>query len=176
MKKLYNKILVILLATIITQILTSCLSYSFTGGSVPLNVTTVTVYNIENRAPLIEPNLDFKFTEALKDIISGNTALNMVDAKGDVIFSGHITKYDITPIAITSSGAQGGQAQQNRLTVAMTIEYVDTKNETNSFTQEFSAYEDFAASQSLISVKDALIENIIKTITQNIYNRAFANW
>lgn len=176
MKKLYNKILVLLIALIFAQTTNSCLSYSFTGGSVPLNVTTATVYNIENRASLIEPNLDFKFTEALKDIISSNTALNMVDAKGDVIFSGFITKYDIIPIAITSSGAQGGQAQQNRLTISINIEYLDTKNETNSFKEEFSAYEDFAASQSLISVKDSLIENIIKTITQNIYNRAFANW
>ena len=108
----------------------SCGIYSFTGSSIPVGVETFQVNYFENTAggkpgSTIEPGLDRDFTIALQDLIVNQTSLNLVNEGGDIIYSGEITEYSVTPMAATAEI----KAAQNRLTMSVMVSYENILNE-----------------------------------------------
>ncbi len=169
---------------LIASFLGSC-AYSFTGASIPPTMKTVSVAIFENNAPLVVPNLSNSFTEALKERIRNQTSLSFQRTEGDASFEGRITGYDIRPVSITGGGGVGGSGQTNelpragqtRLTVTIQVKYTDSKEPKNSFEQSFSRYQDFSTVGSTLAQQEQqLIVNINRQLTEDIFNRAFANW
>ena len=119
----------------------SCGIYSFTGSSIPIGVETFQVNYFENSAggkpgSTIEPGLDRDFTIALQDLIVNQTSLNLVNEGGDIIYSGEITEYSVTPMAATAEI----KAAQNRLTMAVMVSYENALNEEDNIEKCNSPY------------------------------------
>ncbi|WP_353135093.1 LptE family protein [Pseudopedobacter sp.] len=151
-----------------------CGIYSFTGGSISAGMKTVSVSLFENVAPLVVPTLSQAFTESLKERIRNQTSLSFIRTEGDAHFEGKITSYTIQPVSI-----QGGNmptAEQNRLSITVQVKYVNAIEPDKSFDQSFTRYKDFSSSTSFASVEQSLIKDINQQLTEDIYNRAFANW
>lgn len=152
----------------------SCGIYSFTGGSISAGMKTVSVSLFENVAPLVVPSLSQAFTESLKERIRNQTSLSFIRTEGDAHFEGRITGYTIQPVSI-----QGGNmptAEQSRLSITVQVKYVNAIEPDKSFEQSFTRYKDFSSSTSFASIEQSLIKDINQQLTEDIYNRAFANW
>lgn len=145
---------------------------TFSGASIPDNLKTVSVQYFENRAPLINPTLSQTFTESLKDRITNESRLILRNGTGDVDFSGEITDYSVRPMAIQADALSA----ETRLTMQVKVRYRNFKNPKDNWEQSFSAYEDFPSEQNINQVEDQLVKLIIDKITENIFNKAFANW
>ncbi len=153
--------------------LQSCGIYSFSGASIPPDMKTVTVNFFENSAPLVVPYLSQQFTERLKERIRNQSRLGIVRSDGDGIFEGRITGYSITPVAITGDQRAG----LNRLTVTVNVKFTNSLNPDLSFEQSFSRYQDFSIEgRSIQAQEPELIRLITDQLTEDIFNRAFANW
>ncbi len=164
----------ILLCTIL-MLLNACGIYSFTGGSISAGMKTVSVTLFENNAPLVVPTLSQSFTEALKDRIRTQTSLSFLRTNGDADFQGRITDYNIQPVAI--QGNQQVSAGLNRLTITVQVKYTNTIEPDKSFEQSFTRFRDFSTQgNAFASQEQALIRDINAQLTEDIYNRAFANW
>ena len=151
----------------------SCkVSYKFNDASIPLEAKTCSVAYFRNDATLANPTLTQTLTEAMKDIISSQSKLSLVDKGGDLMFEGNITGYSVTPVAVQSND----QAALNRLTISVSVKYSNTFDEKKNFENTFSRYADFQSSQSLSSVESSLITEINKQLTEDIFNKAFNNW
>jgi len=149
-----------------------CGVYSFTGASIDPNVKTFTIHFINNQAPIVVPSLSQSFTDALKNKFLTNTNLSLIDNNGDLEFSGVITGYQVTPVAV-----QGNEtAALNRLTINVNIDFVNHKNDKQSWNSSFSRYADFNSSSDLNSVQDQLIKDITDQLTEDIFNKAVVNW
>ena len=138
MYQTYRKIIIVI---IISSISISCGIYSFTGSSIPVGVETFQVDYFENTAggkpgSTIEPGLDRDFTIALQDLIVNQTSLNLVNEGGDIIYSGEIVEYSVTPMAATAEI----KAAQNRLTMAVMVSYENVRNEEDNIEKRFSFY------------------------------------
>ena len=121
MYQIYKRFLLIIITLLLV---TSCGIYSFTGSSIPIGVETFQVDYFENTAggkpgSTIEPGLDRDFTIALQDLIVNQTSLNLVNQGGDIIYSGEIVDFSVTPMAATAEI----KAAQNRLTMAVMVNY-----------------------------------------------------
>lgn len=165
-----------IIAVALCLCLSSC-AYKFNGASIPTDMKTVNVRFFENNAPLVVSYLSQTFTEDLKSRIRNQSKLSIVEGDADGIFSGNITGYDIKPIAIQDN--TNPVAGANRLTITVNVKYTNnTKDfEKQSFEQSFTAYEDFSlAGQSLQSQEQQLIKKINAKLTEDIFNRAFAQW
>ena len=162
--------LVLLLSVII--LLTSCGIYSFTGASIPLGAKTVSVQYFPNKAATIQPNLSQVFTEKLKDIFVEQTNLTLTEGEGDLSFSGHISKYQIKPIAIQSNETAG----QNRLTIAVNVTFKSVIETKANFEQVFSRYRDYNSSENISEIEEILIDAISNELTEDIFNKAVVNW
>ncbi|MDR2563856.1 MAG: LPS assembly lipoprotein LptE [Prevotellaceae bacterium] len=157
---------------IIGLCLQSCGIYSFTGTSLSPDVKTISVEYFQNMAPLVAPSLSSSFTDALKDQFIRYTKLQQVRSEGDLQFSGEIRGYDVAPSAITGDEV----ASKNRLSIRVHVKFVNMKDELQNFEKDFSAYEEFPGEQSLDAVQGQLIEKIVKTLVENIFNASVANW
>ncbi len=146
--------------------------YSFKGISIPTDVNTYYVELFENQAAASTPTLPRDFTEKLKDKIRRESRLRYTDEDPDIEFSGAITQFSVS----AEAPKVNEQIGFNRLTITVTVSFVNNKNEKANWKQQFSFDDSFAPDQNLLDVQDALIETISNELVERIFNRAFTNW
>lgn len=148
------------------------ISITMSGASIPENLNTFSVQYINNRAPLVNPDLSSTLTEGLKDRIQNESRLSMVNENGDVDFSGDITSYSTKPMAVQADAVSA----QTRLTVSVKIRCRNSKDPKKDWEQSFSAYQDYDSENNLSDVESDLVTLIVEELTENIFNKAFADW
>lgn len=154
---------------------TSCtVSYKFNGTIIDYSkVHSIAVHDFPNRAAMVYAPLAIKFNEEIRDIYTRQTRLDMVRQNGDLDLEGEITGYDISPQAISSTN---GMASETRLTIRINVRYTNNSDHDEDFERSYTAYRNFDSSKLLTDVQDQLIDEMIKEITENIYNDTVANW
>lgn len=168
-----SKIRLLALALAAVLALAACtISVTMSGASIPENLNTFSVQYINNRAPLVNPDLSTTLTEGLKDRIQNESRLGLVNDGGDVDFSGDITSYSTKPMAVQADAVSA----QTRLTVAVKIRCRNSKDPSKDWEQSFSAYQDYDSENNLADVEADLVALIVEELTENIFNKAFADW
>jgi len=149
-----------------------CGIYSFTGADTG-DSKSFQVNYFTNSAILVEPGLDRDFTIALQDLIQNQTNLELVTSNGDLVYEGEIIEYRISPTTATSNNT----AAQNRLTIAVRVNFYNKKKEDDDFEQTFSFFYDFAGSELLTgNTKTTAFNDIFERLTQDIFNASLAKW
>lgn len=169
------KLIRIILPTLLLFMAASCgvkVGYSFTGASIPVEAKTISIATFQNRASLVQPGLNQRVTDALIDLCRAQTNLGIVSSGGDLSFEGDITDYKTQPLTV------GGdeQAAMNRFSISLRVKYVNTFNADNSYEQTFTRYQDYDSSLDLSAVEATLVEEIVKMLIEDVFNRAFVNW
>jgi len=142
-------------------------SFITTLALVPAFLFILTFSNTSYRNPQLSP----KLTDKVRQKITGQTKLTQTNNdNADWEISGDITDY-----SVTTSGISNQQEATNRLTVSVHITLFKRKEDK---TEEFdiSRNYDFAANQSLQQAEAKLTEEMIRTLTDEIFNRIFSNW
>ena len=164
--------MVAILTCFLTAGFYSCVSYSFSGASIPSKAKTVSIKTFPNNASMVNPSLSSQLTEALKTKIQSQSNLILTGSGADLSFEGEITQYFTQPIAI-----QGDQtAALNRLTITITVRYANRFDEKQNFEQTFSRYLDYSSSKNLSEVESDLVTQISDLLVEDIFNKAFVNW
>ena len=152
---------------------TGCrVQYKFSeGGSVPDSIKIVKVSYIENKAPYTNPQLSPQLTDKLRQKIVSQTRLkqtNGTDADWEI--SGEIRDY-----SFSTSGISQQKESTNRLTVSVHIVLNKLKEGTM---EEFdiSRNFDFSATLSIDQAGNNLRDEMIRGLTDDIFNRIFSDW
>ncbi len=169
-KKIY---FIILIAVIVAAagLNTGCGIYSFRDVSIPDSIKTVRIQYIENKATYVNPQLSPQLTEGVRRKIITQTRLSQTtneDAHYDI--SGEIRDY-----VITTSGISNKQEVSNRLTVSV---HIVLNNQLTNEKQEFDVSRGFEFSATL-SQQDAerdLLDEMVKSLSDDIFTRLFSNW
>ena len=150
---------------------TSCKAYSFRDISIPDTIKTVKVNFIENKAPYVDPQLSPRLTDKLRQKIVSQTKLSQTNNdNADWVIGGRITNY-----AFSTSGISQQQVATNRLTVTVHIVRTDQKsNKTDEY--DVSRNFEYSGNMSLQQAQASLGEEIIRGLTDDIFNRLFSNW
>lgn len=153
------------------MLLSSCGVYSFTGASI--QGKTMNMHILENRARNVVPSLSPNLTSKIRSRILSQTGLSPVNIdNADYDISGVITGYELTVTGVQNTQ----QASTNRLTITVDVNFKNRLNPDADFTQAFSRFEDFPATQTLQSVETRLIDAIGNQLADDIFNKAFVNW
>ncbi len=166
-------------AVILMVICQGCGVYSFTGASIAPDVKTISIQNFYNDSGGGPPSLSQNFTEELKDYYQQNTNLQLVDDEGDLQLEGSIVTYNTSPVAPVASSSDNvpDEPGATRLTIYVKVNYVNNKNEKESFSRTFQFYDDFDSQTSTLTAEeDRLIETIFERIIYDIFNATVANW
>lgn len=151
------------------------MSYGFNDtGVLPPSVKTVKVAMFENKAKYINPQLAQKFTEKVQQKILSNTKLTRTNSDdADYVIQSTITTYDATQTV----GVSQQQASTNRLTI--TIHVLWKKDATrNREVEEFDVSRsfDYSARLSLQQAEAQLLDEAIRSLTDDIFNKIFSDW
>lgn len=171
---LKNRLLIIsiLLASAFTIVsCSSCKVYKFTDAAVDPRVKTIKVELIENRARIQNSQISPKLTDNLRQKIVRQTRLTQVS--GDSVDL-HVTGF-ITDYSFSTSGISNQQVSTNRLNITVHItvnNMLDNKVDEYDVTRGF----DFASNISISQAEIALMDEIIRSLTDDIFNRIFSNW
>jgi hypothetical protein len=169
----FNKKTALGLLLITAVLLSGCWLYKFNASTIDASAMTVNVNLITSKAPLAPPTLSQKFTEVLRTQITSQTRLTQENSdSADYVFTGYISGYDVSNAAVINVE----QASTLRLTITVNIDFKSRLNPKNNFNTTFSRSQDFAASNSITAVQDQLITKINSDLSDDIFNRAFANW
>lgn len=148
------------------------INYSFSGASLSPEMKTLSVQFFPNQAPLFQPTLSTVFTEALKNKLTSQTSLELINSSADLDFQGEITNYSTMPMAIQGNETAG----LNRLTIVVHVKFTNAKNPNLNFDKSFSQFADYESSKILSSVEEDLIQQIVEKLTEDIFNAAVTNW
>lgn len=148
-------------------------SYKFTGASIDYTkVKTISLAQFQNRAAYQWGPMAAMFNEALSDMFVQQTKLEQVRQGGDLQLDGEITAYDQLNKSISSDG----YSAMVQLKMTVNVRFTNNTNHEEDFERTFSATRDFDATQSLDSVQEELVSQMIKEIVESIFNAAVANW
>ncbi|MBA3680957.1 MAG: LptE family protein [Bacteroidetes bacterium] len=144
---------------------------SLSGATIPPEAKTISVGFFTNNTSLGAPSLSQRFTEKLRDVVSQQTGLTLVKQNGDLQFEGYIADYNVSPIAISAD-----QASQNRMTISVSVKYINKFEESKNFEQTFTRFQDVASDKNISSIEPELVTEIYRQLTEDIFNKAFNNW
>ncbi|MBS1918865.1 MAG: hypothetical protein JST17_01285 [Bacteroidetes bacterium] len=151
--------------------ISSCNIYKFHDVSIPIDIKTVKVNYIENKAPYVNPQLSPKLTDKLRQKIVSQTRLTQTNADNvDWEISGYVNNYSFSTSAIS-----GQREANNRLTVGVHITLNDHKLEKIS-EYDVSRNFEFPSSQSLEQAEASLSDEMIRSLTDDIFNKIFSQW
>jgi hypothetical protein len=148
-----------------------CGVYSFADVSIPDSIKTVHVNFIENRARYVNPQLSPQLTDRLRQKILNQTRLTQTNNdNAHLDISAEVRDY-----SISTSGISERQTQMNRLTVGV---HLIVNNRLSNTKQEYDVSRsfEFNANLSLQAAESQLLEEMVRNLTDDMFNRMFSNW
>ncbi|MBI5857126.1 MAG: hypothetical protein HZB42_05710 [Sphingobacteriales bacterium] len=170
-KKIFLLLLPFVLGFAFFSFNSSCNIYRFKDVSIPDSIKTVKVNFIENRARYINPQLSPKLTDKLRQKIISQTRLTQTNNDNvDWEISGFINDY-----TFSTSGISNQQVVNNRLTVGIHITLNNRKADDIKDYDVSRSFE-FKGSQSFQQAEASLLDEMLRTLTDEIFNKLFSNW
>ncbi|MEE1091965.1 MAG: LptE family protein [Prevotella sp.] len=152
----------------------SCsVSYKFNGASIDYSKTkTIQIADFPIRSSYVWGPMGPMFNNQLKDIFANNTKLIQVKRNGDLKIEGEITQYTQRNKSVTAEG----HSAQTELAITVNVRFTNTTNHSEDFERQFTATSTYETTQSLNAVQEELVTEMIKDITDQIFNATVANW
>ncbi len=171
--KALNKTLSLLLMVMVTLLIGCKVSYKLTGASIDYTkVKTISLETFQNRAAYQWGPMATILNEKISDTFIQQTKLQQVPRNGDLQLAGEITAYD----QFNKSISADGYSAMVQLKMTVNVRFTNNTNHDEDFERTFSATRDFDATQSLESVQEELVTQMINEIVESIFNAALANW
>lgn len=155
-------------------ILASCsVSYKFNGVSIDYSKTkTIQIADFPIRSSYVWGPMASIFNNQLKDQFANHTRLIQVKRNGDMKIEGEITNYNQRNKAVTAEG----HSAQTELSMTVNVRFTNNANHNEDFEKQFTATSTYETTQSLNSVQEELVTQMVKDITDQIFNATVANW
>jgi hypothetical protein len=167
----------VLCCMLLTTFNTGCGIYSFKDISFPDSVKTVKINFIENHATYVNPQFSPTLTDRLKQKIVNQTKLTQtnLDERADWIIDGEVTEYYQSTVGVTATNGKS-QTSINRLTVTVKITKREPRANKEPEVHTVSRQFDYGANQSLQTAEARLMDEMIRNITDEIFNSLFSSW
>lgn len=161
------------IAVLVTVLFAGCkVKYAFNDASIDPKVKTIKLGFIDNKAQYINPQLSPKLNDKLQQKITNQTKLTRVTSDdAHYVINGSIVTYNGTQTV----GVSNRQASTNRLTVTIRISF---RKNLDNVTEEFDVSRsfDYSANLSFNTAEAQLLDEVVRNMVDEIFNRLFSNW
>ena len=147
--------------------------YKFNGASIDYTKTkTIQIADFPIRSSYVWGPMGPMFNNQLKDEFASHTKLSQVKRNGDLKIEGEITQYTQR----NKSVAADGRSAQTELAITVNVRFTNNNNHNEDFERQFTANKSYETTQSLASVQEELVTQMVKDLTEQIFNATVANW
>lgn len=105
-------------------------------------------------------------------MFANHTHLTQVKRNGDLKIEGEITQYSQRNKAVSSEG----YSAQTELSMTVNVRFTNNVNHKDDFERQFTATSSYETTKSLNSVQEQLVTEMVKDLTDQIFNATVANW
>ena len=147
--------------------------YKFNGASIDYTKTkTIQIADFPIRSSYVWGPMGPMFNNQLKDEFASHTKLSQVKRNGDLKIEGEITQYSQRNKSVSADGSSA----QTELSITVNVRFTNNANHNEDFERQFTASKSYETTQSLASVQEELVTQMIKGLTEQIFNATVANW
>ena len=173
-KHLSAALCALLMALTALSALTACsVSYSFNGASIDYTKTkTIQIADFPIRSSYVWGPMASIFNNQLKDQYANHTKLIQVKRNGDLKVEGEITRYEQRNKSVSSEG----YSAMTELSMTVNVRFTNNVNHAEDSERQFTATASYETTQSLNAVQEELVTQMVKDITDQIFNATVANW
>lgn len=162
-----------LMAALAALLVACSVSYKFNGASIDYTKTkTIQIADFPIRSTYVWGPMAPLFNNQLKDQFANNTRLEQVKRNGDLKIEGEITQYSQRNKSVSAEGTSA----QVELTMTVNVRFTNNTNHKEDFERQFSASKTYESTQSLNSVQEELVTQMVKDLADQIFNATVANW
>ena len=156
------------------SLLTSCkVSYTFNGASIDYTkVKTIQIADFPIRSNYVWGPMSSIFNNQLKDQYANHTKLQQVKRNGDLKLEGEITRYEQRNKSVSAEGSSA----QVELSLTVNVRFTNNTKHSDDFEQSFTASQSYDSKLSLNAVQEELVTQMVKDITDQIFNATVAKW
>ena len=165
---------ILLCVCCVTMLLSSCsISYKFNGASIDYTKTkTIQIADFPIRSSYVWGPMGPLFNNTLKDEFANHTHLSQVKRNGDMKIEGEITQYTQRNKSVSSQG----YSAQTELSMTVNVRFTNNANHSNDFEKQFTATSTYETTKNLNSVQEELVTQMVKDLSDQIFNATVANW
>ena len=168
-----GKAVKILMAVMMFALTACSVSYTFNGASIDYSKTkTIQIADFPIRSSYVWGPMGPIFNNQLKDQFANHTQLIQVKRNGDMKIEGEITQYTQRNKAVTAEG----HSAQTELSMTVNVRFTNNANHSEDFEKQFTATATYETTKSLNSVQEELVTQMVKELTDQIFNATVANW
>ena len=147
--------------------------YKFNGASIDYTKTkTIQIADFPIRSSYVWGPMGPMLNNQLKDEFASHTKLSQVKRNGDLKIEGEITQYSQRNKSVSADGSSA----QTELSITVNVRFTNNANHNEDFERQFTASKSYETTQSLASVQEELVTQMIKDLTEQIFNATVANW
>ena len=163
----------LLLMPLALALVACSVTYKFNGASIDYTRTkTIQIAQFPIRSTYVWAPMQAIFNNQLTDVFARQTKLQQVNRGGDLQIAGEIVEYSQYNKAVSADG----YSAQTQLKMTVNVRFVNNKNHDEDFEQKFSATTQYDSSLQLNAVQEDLVTQMVKEITDQIFNATVANW
>ncbi len=167
------KIIIIPLLVLILPI-AGCISYSFTGTSIPADVRTIYIPFFPDRSQSGLGDLSDRLNRALINRFVNQSRLSLSNDQdeSDAFVEGAIQSYVTRPFSI--GGDQQANLNEVQITVRATFQY--SRDESPLWTKNFNGSATYDVLENPVDGEIAAAEAALQQISNNMFNDAVSSW
>ena len=140
--------------------------------SVSYKFNMASIADFPNRSTYIWGPMAPMFNNQLKDAFANHTKLQQVKRGGDLVIEGQITQYSQRNKSVSAEG----YSAQTELSMTVNVRFVNNTNHSEDFEKQFTATSTYETTKSLNAVQEELVTQMVKDLTDQIFNATVANW
>lgn len=159
---------------LITVLLSSCFSYSFSGGNIPPDVKTIFIPNFEDRTNSGQASLSDQLNRSLVNRFINQSRLQLVasEADADVTLIGSLISYRNSPFSL--SGEQISSENRVEIVVKAVYKY---KTETKPvYDKTFNGFSNFDTTTDPVGGEQAALLESLEQIARKMFDDAVGQW
>ena len=152
----------------------SCsVSYKFNMSSIDYTkVKTIQIAEFPIRSAYVWGPMGPMFNNRLKEQFADHPKLSQVKRNGDLKIEGEITSYTQRNKSVSAEG----YSAQTELAITVVVRFTNNTNHQEDFEKSFTATSTYETTQSLNSVQEQLVTEMVKDLCDQIFNATVANW
>ena len=158
----------------VAMLLSACtISYKFNGASIDYTKTkTIQIADFPIRSSYVWGPMAPLFNNTLKDEFANHTHLSQVKRNGDMKIEGEISQYNQRNKSVSSQG----YSAQTELSMTVNVRFTNNANHSNDFEKQFTATSTYETTKNLNAVQEELVTQMVKDLSDQIFNATVANW
>jgi len=155
-------------------LITGCVSYSFTGTSIPSDVRTIHIPFFPDRSQSGLGDLSEQLNRALVNRFVNQSRLSLSDEQdgADAFVEGSIQSYRNRPFSI--AGDQQANLNEIQITIQATFQYA--KDEEPLWTKSFSGSATYDVLEDPVDGELEAAAAALQQISNNMFNDAVSSW